>query len=115
ESWKNTGVIYVQNSRTKQMLPHNFQFYTDFKHNENRFSIKRAVQNLNIPQLIVHGSDDSTVLVKEARAINSWNAKSELFIVEDADHVFGAKHPWEKKRMPNDLKSVVNRTMDFLE
>lgn len=113
-TWKETGVTYVQNSRTKQMLPHNFQFYTDFKENEKRFSINRAVQNLKIPQLIVHGSEDQTVSVKEAKAINSWNVNSELLIINGADHVFNAKHPWEETSLPDNLKSAVQKTIDFL-
>src|SRR5690606_20189124 len=87
ELWKETGATHVENSRTKQMLPHNLQCYIDFKENENRFSIHRAVKNLKIPQLIVHGIDDPTVSLKEAKAIHSWNPKSELLIIPGADHV----------------------------
>ncbi|MDN3722983.1 alpha/beta hydrolase [Aequorivita sp. SDUM287046] len=115
ESWKKTGVTYVQNSRTKQMLPHNFQFYTNFIENEERFSIKRAVQNLKIPQLILHGSEDKTVSEKEAQALNSWNLHSELSLIEGADHVFGARHPWEENALPSDLEKVVERTIAFLK
>lgn len=96
------------------MLPHHFQFYTDFKENEYRFTIKRAVQNLKIPQLIVHGSEDQTVSVKEAKAIHSWNTNSKLTIIDGADHVFGASHPWEKNTLPSNLKIAVEIAMDFL-
>lgn len=115
EKWKNTGISYVENSRTKQMLPHNFQFYEDFITYEERFTINRAVKNLKIPQLIVHGSEDPTVSKKEAMAINSWNPKSELKIIEGADHVFNAKHPWEENRLPENLKEAVRVTIDFLK
>ncbi|SRX52493.1 S9 family peptidase [Aequorivita sp. CIP111184] len=114
ESWKLTGITHVENSRTKQMLPHNFQFYKDFKENENRFSIHRAVENLRIPQLIVHGSDDPTVSLEEAKLIKSWNTNSELVIIDAADHVFNAKHPWEESSLPDILKKVVEKTIDFL-
>lgn len=115
ELWKETGVTHVENSRTKQMLPHNFQFYKDFKENENRFSIHRAVKNLKIPQLIVHGIDDPTVSLKEAKAIHSWNPESKLEIINGADHVFNAKHPWDKAILPNQLKTVAERTIEFLK
>ncbi len=115
ETWKETGVTHVENSRTKQMLPHNFQFYKDFKENEERFSIKRAVKNLKIPQLIVHGSEDPTVSEKEAKAIHSWNPKSELVIIDGADHVFGASHPFEGSNLPNHLKKTVEKTIEFLK
>lgn len=115
ENWKSNGVTYVENSRTKQNLPHNFQFYEDFKANEERFTIKRAVKSLNIPLLILHGEEDPTVSVKEAQAIHSWNSDSILKIIPGADHVFGAKHPWELDTMPNDLEKVVRATIDFLK
>ncbi|MCB0452694.1 MAG: dienelactone hydrolase family protein [Aequorivita sp.] len=115
ELWKKTGVTHIENSRTKQLLPHNFQFYKDFKENENRFSINRAVESLKIPELIVHGSDDPTVSAKEANAIHSWNPESKLVIIPGADHVFNAKHPWEEATLPNQLKTVVERTIDFLK
>jgi pimeloyl-ACP methyl ester carboxylesterase len=115
EMWKETGVAYVENSRTKQMMPNNFQFYEDFKNFENRLTISRAVKNLTIPLLVIHGSDDPTVSVKEAKAIHSWNPKSELLIIPGADHVFNAKHPWDKAALPNQLKTVVERTIDFLK
>ncbi len=115
ETWKETGVTHVENSRTKQMLPHNFQFYKDFKENEERFSIKRAVKNLKIPQLIVHGSEDPTVSEKEAKAIHSWNSKSGLVIIDGADHVFGASHPFEGCNLPNHLKKAVEKTIEFLK
>lgn len=92
EDWKKTGVTYIENSRTMQQLPHNFQFYEDFKANENRFTISRAVKNLKAPLLIIHGEDDPTVSLKEAQAIHSWNPKSRLVIIPNADHVFGAQH-----------------------
>ncbi|WP_026451015.1 alpha/beta hydrolase family protein [Aequorivita capsosiphonis] len=115
EDWKETGVTHVENSRTKQLMPHNFQFYKDFKANEERFSILRAVKNLNIPQLIVHGTEDPTVSINEAEAIRSWNPKSKLEIIEGADHVFNSKHPWNEDSLPKELKSVVERTIHFLK
>ncbi|MCZ4317719.1 alpha/beta hydrolase [Aequorivita viscosa] len=114
DAWRETGITHVENSRTKQMLPHKFQFYRDFKKNEERFSINRVVKNLKIPQLIVHGSNDPTVSIKEAKAIHSWNPKSELEIIEEADHVFNARHPWNESSLPNQLKKAVEITIDFL-
>lgn len=114
ENWKKNGVTYVENSRTKQNLPHNFQFYEDFKVNEERFTIKRAAKSLSIPLLILHGEEDPTVSLREAQAIHSWKKDSILKIIPGADHVFGAKHPWEIDTMPNDLQKVVKETIDFL-
>lgn len=115
EDWKKTGITYVENSRTKQQLPHNFQFYRNFKENETRFTIKRAVENLKIPLLIIHGSEDPTVSLNEGKAIHSWNKNSQFEIIEETDHVFDTKHPWEADEMPKALKKVVETTIDFLK
>lgn len=115
EDWKVKGITYVENSRTKQLLPHNFQFYKDFKENEERFSIHSAVTSLKIPQLIIHGNEDPTVSFKEAEKIHSWNPNSSLEYIEGADHVFNSKHPWKESSLPKELKSVVESTIHFLK
>ncbi len=114
ENWKSTGITYIENSRTGQMLPHNFQFYEDFKRNEERFTIKRAIEQVNVPLLIVHGSDDPTVPVKEAHKLHNWNPQSELCIIDEGDHVFNAKHPWNSDEMPKALQEAVLVSAKFL-
>lgn len=115
EEWKKSGVTYIENTRTKQQLPHNFQFYEDFKANELRFNISRAVKNIKVPQLVIHGDEDPTVSAKEAMAIHSWNPKSKLEIILGGDHVFGANHPWVENSLPDDLVKVIDKTIDFLK
>ena len=115
ETWKQTGVTYVVNGRTKQQMPHYYQFYEDFKANEEHLTIKRAVSNLKIPHLIIHGNNDTSVLMDEAEHLHLWNPHSELQIIDGADHVFGASHPWKKKGLPNHLNEVVKMGLDFLK
>ncbi len=113
--WEKTGITHIENGRTKQLMPHYFQFYTDFIENEERLTIERAVQNLNIAQLIIQGAEDPTVAQEEAQAIHHWNIESKLEIIEKADHVFGAKHPWEGDQLSEDLKKTVALTIEFLK
>ena len=112
--WLASGVTFIENSRTKQKLPHYLQFYKDFQENEYRLTIKRAVMNLAKPQLIVHGSNDSTVSINEAIAMHKWNPASQLEIVDEADHVFSSIHPWREKYLPQNLQQAVNLTLTFL-
>ena len=114
KQWKKTGITYVENGRTKQQMPHDFQFYKDFIANEKRLTISRATKNLNIPLLIIHGNNDKNVLVEEARAIKQWSSRGKLEIIKDADHVFGAKHPWEENELPTDLQKAVDFSIKFL-
>ncbi|NMH89030.1 alpha/beta hydrolase family protein [Flavivirga algicola] len=114
KSWKKEGVKYVLNGRTKQQMPHYYQFYENFIANENRLTIKRAVSNLKIPYLIIHGNNDVNILVDEAKQLHKWNPNSKLKIIENANHVFGASHPWAEKNMPMHLIDAVNETIRFI-
>jgi len=115
QQWKKTGITHIENARTKQQLPHYWQFFEDFIANEHRLTIKRAVQQLKKEHLIIHGSADSTVSLKEAQAMHQWNPESQLIVLEAGDHVFGSKHPWEEPTLPTDLKTVVDRTIRFIQ
>ena len=96
-------------------MPHYYQFYTDFIKNENRLSIKRAVSNLKIPHLIIHGNADTSISVEEAKSLHSWNPNSQLEIIDGASHVFGAHQPWTDDGLPKHLEIVINKVILFLE
>ena len=113
ETWKKDGVYYVVNGRTKQNMPHFYQFYEDFEQNKVRLDIKRATSNLKIPHLIIHGSNDTSVSIEEAKNLHNWNPKSELKIIENVDHVFNSKHPWDKKELPLQLLQVIEAVTNF--
>lgn len=115
EQWKKDGVKYVVNGRTKQEMPHYIQFYEDFIQNEERLTIKRAIENLHIPHLIIHGDNDTSIPVDEAKIQHIWNPKSELVIIANADHVFNTKHPWENETLSKELQEVVEKSIDFLK
>lgn len=115
EQWKNTGRFFVENGRTKQQMPHDWQFYEDFIQNETRLTIKRAVAYLEKPYLLIHGSKDPTVSIKEAKQLKNWKKNATLQIIDEANHVFGANHPWEKEGLPKHLQEVVTITGSFLK
>lgn len=115
EEWEKTGVKYVLNGRTKQKMPHFYQFYLDFKQNENRLNIQKAAENLTIPHLIIHGDKDTSVLIDEAENLKKWNPKSEYQIIINADHVFNVSHPWKEKKMSQELNETVEVCINFLK
>ncbi len=114
EHWKEKGISYIENSRTKQQLPHYYQFYENFIANKDRLYIKTAVQNLKIPYLIFHGTDDETVSLNEAKKLNSWAKNSEFYIVKNANHTFNGKHPWEENILPSYLLEIVKKSISFV-
>ena len=115
EKFKKTGKYVVENGRTKQQMPHDWQFYTNFIENEDRLTIQRATEKLQKPYLIVHGDKDPTVTLEEAKKLHMWNPASFFFTIEGADHVFGASHPYDSTKMPNHLAQVVSKTIAFLQ
>ncbi|WP_430411108.1 alpha/beta hydrolase family protein [Kordia sp.] len=114
DDWKNSGVYYVINGRTKQEMPHYYQFFEDFQANKTRLDIERATKNVKIPHLIIHGTTDPAVSVEEAKLVHQWSPNSKLYLIEHADHVFGARHPWEHATLPKDLQEVVQTTINFI-
>lgn len=115
DQWRKNGVKYVLNGRTNQQMPHFYQFYEDFKSNETRLNIELATKKIRIPQLIVHGKSDTSVQVKEGENLHLWNPKSELQLIQEADHTFNTKHPWHEKRMSESLEQIVNSSISFIK
>jgi len=115
DGWKEKGVNYIVNTRTKQQLPHHFQFYKNFKANEERLTISRAAKVLKIPHLIVHGSKDTSVPLSESGDLFKWSPNPELLLVEGADHVYDVSHPWENsKSLPTNFQYVLDGTSKFI-
>jgi len=112
--WEMAGVSHIENSRTKQQMPHYFQFYANFKENEDRLTIKNAIVKLNVPHLIIHGENDDVVSLKEAKNIHQWNPKSELIIIEKMNHPLGCTQPWNSDKMPVHLNEVVKQSINFV-
>jgi len=115
EEWKKNGVKYVLNGRTKQQMPHYFQFYENYKANETRLNIELAVKKLDIPYLIIHGTNDTSISFDEAKLLHDWNPKSEILDIKDADHTFGVKHPWTENYLPKHLQKVLTQSLDFIK
>ena len=106
DRWKETGVRYVLNGRTKQQMPHYYQFYKDFITNEGKLTIQTAVKQLKLPFLIIHGNADTSVSINEALALHKWNPKSQLTVIEGANHVFGSCHPWKSRELPPFFRQI---------
>ena len=114
EEWKTEGVMYSENKRTHQQMPHYFQFYEDFEKNERRFDIQYAAQHLEKPLLIIQGTNDEAVKDKEAQLLNEWCKRSDLVMLENANHTFGAKEPWTEDQLPADLEIATTNMINFL-
>lgn len=112
--WRADGIKFIENGRTKQKMPHYYQFYEDYLANEQRLNIENALKYLKIPHLIIHGEADSTVKISEAENLAKWSKYSNFIRVKGADHVFNTCHPWKSSQVSKALNKVITETTEFI-
>ena len=87
DTWKQEGVHYIFNSRTKQNMPLYYQLAEDYIANEQRFNVLKCESRLDIPHLIIHGDQDETVPLDSAIALQEISDSTELFVIKGGNHV----------------------------
>jgi dienelactone hydrolase len=112
--WRRLGRIEIENARTHQMLPMDYEIVEDALAHESRFDIGAAAAALQRPWLLIHGTADETVPVAEAHALAALatDPRFELLIVDRAGHTFGARHPWTGPTA--DTEQLFGATVKFL-
>lgn len=112
--WKEKGFIEALNTRTKQKMRMDITLLEDIENNNDRLNITKAVAKLNIPFLIIHGTEDLAVDMSEAETLykNCPSADKRLIILEKAGHTFGAVHPFAGTT-PH-LETVINEMTAFI-
>ncbi|MBK8489462.1 MAG: alpha/beta fold hydrolase [Saprospirales bacterium] len=115
EQWRQTGVHFISNARTRQQMPLYFQLYEDFQAHGEAYQVEPQLRRLQKPMLIVHGAADPGVPVAQAHQLKSWNPNAELAIIDGADHVFGGSHPFEGKELPAYAQILAEKTIAFFE
>jgi len=112
EHWKKNGVYYRKNGRTNQEMPHNYSQYENFIQNKDRLDIQSHCLNSKTPTLVIHGDKDTSVTINEGKEIAQW-LKTNLEIIEEAQHTFESKQPWNLDDLPLKLEIVCQKTLDF--
>ncbi len=115
QKWKTDGVVYIQNGRTKQQMPMYYQYYEDYVQHQERLDIHQAASKIDIPWLIVHGTSDGAVPYASAEKLHSLSYASELMTIEEGDHTFGGRQPWNAENLPEKAQVVIERSIDFLK
>ena len=113
DKWREKGVRYVENKRTKQKMPHLYQFYQNYIDNESNLNIESSLRKFSGKTLICHGSMDLAVGFENALKLLSW-AKNGSLLKLRTNHTFGSKHPWNEAHLPKPLDQVVEKTIRFL-
>ena len=113
--WREKGVIYTFNTRTKQNTPLKVNLLYDLEKHRSEYSITKAAQRLTKPWLIIQGDEDENVTPDQAELLKQQNEIAELQLIGGANHVFGAFHPFTDAELPEHMKLVCEKSIDFFK
>lgn len=94
EDWKRTGFFEFNNLRNGQTLRINFSYIEDIE--QNGYDLYKFLKKIHCPILIIHGSEDYTVPLKEIESFykKGQNPSAILEIIPNTGHTFGIDHPF---------------------
>lgn len=115
QKWKEDGVYHIYNGRTKQDMPLRYQLVEDVYAHRQRLDIPKAVKTLEIPLLLVHGTADETLSYQKTEWLSGLGRYITLVIVENANHVFGGKHPFMEEALPAHSQMILDKTITFFK
>jgi uncharacterized protein len=112
--WRAAGHTEIQNARTGQILPLYTDVLDDIERNAELLDIERAGARINVPWLIVHGTEDESVRFSEAELLKTASSRknTRLLAIEGGGHTFGATHPW--RSTTPELETVFDATLSWL-
>jgi alpha-beta hydrolase superfamily lysophospholipase len=114
-NWKKSGVYTIMNGRTHQEMPIYYQMYEDYLAQKEALHLETLLKRSQLPMLIVHGTSDPAVPVTAAHQLHAWHPNAQLHFVEQADHVFGGGHPWDKPELPRATQELIQTSEQFLK
>jgi len=97
EAWRQRGWMEFLNARTGQLMRLNYTAIEDFAANRDRYDLQGAVAALDAPLLLIHGDQDASVPVDEARSLFAAARPDRcvLEILPGTGHTFDVVHPWQ--------------------
>ncbi len=78
------------------MMPLGIGTLEDYERNRERLDLEKATGRLEVPYLIVHGTEDESVSIGDGEQLAEAApaATSRFAPIEGAGHTFGAVHPF---------------------
>ena len=111
--WRRRGRVPVVNARTGQELHLDLAVLEDLEARPGDYDLEAAAAARRAPWLIVHGEEDETVPVAEARRLaGTARPVAALQAIPGAGHTFGAVHPFAGPTAP--LIQALNMTQVWL-
>ncbi len=113
EAWRRDGRIHIPNARTGQAMPLDRALLDDLETNRETLDIEAAAGRVDLPWLIVHGTDDTAVDPADSERLLEAQPRATSRMIEGAGHTFGATHPFEG--VGPELESALEATIRHFE
>lgn len=107
--WETQGYTTVENARTGQTMRLNRVLYDDALAHEDELDVTAAAGRMDVPWLIVHAEDDTSVRFAEAERLVEACPEATLLSAEGG-HTFGGAHPHDGN-VSASLQRVWNHTI----
>jgi pimeloyl-ACP methyl ester carboxylesterase len=113
--WRERGQLEVGKTFSGKSIELKVKALDALDRNYDRLDMERAIRELTIPVLLLHGREDKRVCWKESQKLweRSLRDLSQFHIIEAAGHSFRTQHPFKSASQP--LTEAVNRTIRWFE
>lgn len=112
--WKENGVKFILNGRTKQKMPLYHQLVENTKKIKAQLDLRNLLKSDKRKFIFIQGGKDEAVPVTEVNLVKNL-PNCTVSIIEDANHVFGASHPYTNSDLPDDLQNALIQISNFFE
>jgi len=96
--WRTKGFLGTSSGGSESLFKIGTALLDDLEENAERLDIELAVQRLQKPLLLIHGTSDLPVPIEEASRLYEISDKlmTEYVVLEGVGHMYGARHPYRE-------------------
>lgn len=94
KEWRDEGRVFVLERPSGRQLPVDVSLLEDVEGNAELDPL-RAAAGHDAPWLLLHGTGDVRVPVREAKELARAGKRARLALLEEGDHSYGVTHPFE--------------------
>ena len=100
--WREQGLLEVGKTFSGKSIELKVKALDALDRNYDRLDVERAIRELTIPVLLLHGREDKRVCWKESQKLweRSLRDLSQFHIIEAAGHSFRTQHPFKSSSQP---------------
>ena len=95
--WRASGALEIPQDPSGKKFSLGLEALDALERNHHRLDVQRAIRNVNIPVLFVHGRDDKRVKLSEAQALSRGCQSA---FVQAAHHRIGGPHVQDAASVP---------------